>query len=187
MGENALVALGSNANSHHGPPRANVEGALDALHGGRIRVVRASGFYLTPFFPAGREPDVVNAVAIVETDLDPSALLAHLHDIESEFDRARGTRWGSRTLDLDLLAMGQRVLPDAATVERWMAMPLEDQKRLAPDGLILPHPRMHERAFVLVPAAEVAPDWRHPLTGRTIREMRDALPREDVSAVRPLA
>jgi 2-amino-4-hydroxy-6-hydroxymethyldihydropteridine diphosphokinase len=109
-----------------------------------------------------------------------------LHAIEAAFDRERGSRWANRTLDLDLIAMGQTVLPDRATLDHWISLPFEMQKREAPEGLVLPHPRLQDRAFVLVPAAEIAPDWRHPLTGRTIAEMRDALAVEEVSAVRPL-
>lgn len=187
MGEFALVALGSNASSHHGTPRETLERAFEFLDASATRLVRASALYLTPFFPAGSAPDVVNAVALVATDLAPADLLAHLHAIEAAFGRSRAERWGNRTLDLDLLAMGDRVLPDAETLAHWMQMPLEDQKRVSPEALILPHPRLQERAFVLVPAADVVPDWRHPLTGLTIREMRDALPAGDVAAVRRLA
>ncbi|GGD23703.1 2-amino-4-hydroxy-6-hydroxymethyldihydropteridine pyrophosphokinase [Sinisalibacter lacisalsi] len=149
-------------------------------------MVQASGFYLTPFVPAGGGDDVVNAVVLLESALGPQALLARLHEIEAAFDRDRGMRWSSRTLDLDLIAMEDLVLPDRETLVHWIDLPPESQKREAPAGLILPHPRLQDRAFVLVPAAEIAPDWRHPLTGLSIAEMRDALPAEDVAAVRPL-
>jgi 2-amino-4-hydroxy-6-hydroxymethyldihydropteridine diphosphokinase len=91
-----------------------------------------------------------------------------------------------RTLDLDLLALGDSVLPDAATQEHWRNLPLADQKRLAPDGLILPHPRLQDRAFVLVPLADVAPDWRHPLTGQTVAAMTASLPAAERAAMRPM-
>ncbi|GKY86200.1 2-amino-4-hydroxy-6-hydroxymethyldihydropteridine diphosphokinase [Sinisalibacter aestuarii] len=185
-GGNTLVALGSNATSQHGTPRETVEKAVAALNAGPVHVVATSRFYLTPFIPVGQGADVVNAVALVETALPPEALLAHLHAVEARFDRERGTRWGDRTLDLDIVAMGDLVLPDAATVRRWMDLAPERQKREAPDRLILPHPRLQDRAFVLVPAADIAPDWAHPLTGQTIRNMRDALPGDEVAAVRVL-
>jgi len=178
--------LGSNATSRHGSPRDTLHKALKALDDGPLSVVRASGFYLTPFVPAGGGDDVVNAAVLLETTLGPEALLARLHAIEAAFDRERGVRWASRTLDLDLIAMEDLVLPDRETLEHWIALPPDAQKREAPGGLILPHPRLQDRAFVLVPAAEIAPAWHHPLTGRTLAEMRDALPAEDVAAVRPL-
>jgi len=186
-GGKALVALGSNATSRFGAPRETLLKALEVLDDEPCRVVRASGLFLTPFVPAGGGDDVINAAVLLETGLDAKALLAHLHAIEAAFDRDRAERWANRTLDLDLIAMGERVLPDRDTLELWINMPPEAQKRDAPDGLVLPHPRLQDRAFVLVPAAEVAPGWRHPLTGLSIEEMRDALPAEDVAAVRPLA
>ncbi len=185
-GEKALIALGSNATSQHGTPRETVEKALEALDEGPLRVVAISRRYLTAFVPSGQGADVVNAAALVETALGPVALLAYLHGLEARFDRTRGARWSDRTLDLDLVAMGDRVLPDRATLARWIALAPEVQKRAAPDTLILPHPRLQDRAFVLVPAADVAPDWVHPITGQTIREMRDALPRAAVAEVKVL-
>lgn len=182
-GEKALIALGSNVTSLHGSPQQTIVKAFAALDRAPLRVVAKSRVFLTPFVPAGGGADVTNAVVLVETTLSPAALLAHLHGIEAAFDRVRGARWTDRTLDLDLMAMGAHIMPDREMVARWMALPRDRQKRDAPDGLILPHPRLHERAFVLVPAADVAPEWRHPLTGQSIAEMRDGLPAAEVAAV----
>jgi 2-amino-4-hydroxy-6-hydroxymethyldihydropteridine diphosphokinase len=91
-----------------------------------------------------------------------------------------------RTLDIDLLAMGDSVLPDPATQDRWRDLAPEDQVRVTPDALVLPHPRLQDRAFVLVPLADVAPGWVHPRTGLSVREMLERLPAQDRDAVKPL-
>ena len=95
-------------------------------------------------------------------------------------------RWQSRSLDLDLLAVESQVLPDSVLQAAWMDLPPEEQARRAPDRLILPHPRLQDRAFVLVPLAEIAPRWRHPRDGRSVPEMLAALPAAERSALRPV-
>jgi 2-amino-4-hydroxy-6-hydroxymethyldihydropteridine diphosphokinase len=150
-------------------------------------VIRAvSRFFRTPCFPPGAGPDFVNAVIAIRADAPPDRLMAQLHAVEARFGRERRERWAPRPLDLDLIACADTVLPDAATQARWRELSPERQRRVAPDRLVLPHPRMQDRAFVLVPMADIAPDWRHPLIGHTVRDMMDALPSADLVEVRPL-
>ncbi|MEO5596203.1 MAG: 2-amino-4-hydroxy-6-hydroxymethyldihydropteridine diphosphokinase [Lysobacteraceae bacterium] len=131
-----------------GDMSATLESAFAALTQlPNSRLLRRSSLYRTPAWGPIAQPDFLNAVALIETELVPDALLAHLLGIERSHGRERGdARWGPRTLDLDLLVHGDHVVDH--------------------DGLKLPHPHLHERAFVLVPAAEVAPDTLVPGRGR---------------------
>ncbi|MFN4203241.1 MAG: 2-amino-4-hydroxy-6-hydroxymethyldihydropteridine diphosphokinase [Tabrizicola sp.] len=190
MGEtmHALVALGANLPLEGDAPAATLGRAVKALAEEGLSVLAVSRFYATPCFPAGAGPDYVNAAVKLEiaAHIDAASTMAILHRIEATFGRSREKRWGMRTLDLDLLAIADSVLPDAETQDRWRNLPPEDQRRVVPDQLILPHPRLQDRAFVLVPLADVAPDWRHPRDGRTVAEMLADLPEADRAEVRPL-
>lgn len=148
---------------------------------------RLSRFFSTPCFPPGAGPDYVNAAAVLTASGTAGEILRKLHDVESSFGRERRERWGMRTLDLDLLGVGSQVLPDRATYESWSSLPLDQQRERTPDRLILPHPRLHERAFVLVPLADVAPDWVHPVLHRSVSALCDALPPEARAEVVPSA
>jgi 2-amino-4-hydroxy-6-hydroxymethyldihydropteridine diphosphokinase len=139
------IALGSNRRSRHGAPAETLRAALAALG-----ATMASRISVTPALgPAGRS--FANAVAIVERELLPDALLAELKAIERAFGRRPGRRWGPRVLDLDIIL--------------WSEGPWGGP------GPIVPHPAFRGRAFVLGPLAEIAPAWRDPLTGATMRQL----------------
>jgi 2-amino-4-hydroxy-6-hydroxymethyldihydropteridine diphosphokinase len=186
--EQALVAFGANLPFEGEGPAATLRKAVDALQEEGLQLLALSRFYATPCFPAGAGPDYVNAAALLQCEfsIDLTSVMARLHRVEARFGRERAQRWGMRTLDIDLLAMGDSVLPDSETQDIWRRLPMEAQVRATPDQLILPHPRLQDRAFVLVPLADVAPDWVHPRTGQSVRQMLDALPKADRDAVKPL-
>lgn len=165
MAELLLVALGANLADTNG--RSPLEtcrwaaGRVAALD--RLRLHAVSRWYRSAPVPPGPQPDYINGVIRLTGAVQPEALLAGLHAIEAEAGRVRGEPNAARVLDLDLLAVDGLV-------------------RAGP-GLILPHPRLAERAFVLHPLCDVAPAWRHPVLGRTATQLRDALADQRVEPV----
>ena len=151
------MGIGSNLEGPWGSPGETVQRALAALDEAPLRLLKASRAILTAPYGRTDQPDFVNAVAAIATDLDPQGLLAHLHAIERGAGRQRTLHWGPRTLDLDLLDYhGLVITGDDVKVGR---------------PLVLPHPGIPERAFVLEPIAEIAPEWRHPVLGLTATEL----------------
>lgn len=171
-----LIALGSNVTSHIGTPAQTLQAMPGLLSDAGLKVERISRIFHTPAVPAGSGPDFANAVIGAKTDQSARDLLAGLHQVEQRFARDRKARWAPRTLDLDLLSYGTAIEPDRSVFERWAGLPPEKQQSQAPDQLILPHPRLHERAFVLLPLLDIAPDWVHPALGLSTRDMVDRLP-----------
>lgn len=153
-----LLGLGANLPSAtHGAPQATLAAALEALAAEGVVVERLSPWYRSAPVPADDQPWYVNGVAAVTTRLGPTELLDVLHRIERRFGRVRRKRNEPRVLDLDLLDYDGLVQP-------------------AGQRAILPHPRLHERAFVLLPLRDLAPAWRHPVLGDTVEELVAALP-----------
>ncbi|MFD1882215.1 2-amino-4-hydroxy-6-hydroxymethyldihydropteridine diphosphokinase [Paracoccus pacificus] len=183
----ALCALGGNLTQAGQSPARTLGRAIAMLvESPGIRLLAVSRYWTTPAFPAGSGPDYTNAALTLHTTLAPEALLAVLHGIEADLGRERisGQRWSARPIDIDLIAMGDLVLPDDEEQDRWRGLSPEKQREIAPDRLILPHPRMQDRAFVLAPLAEVAPDWVHPRLKSSVAAMLAALPETERSAVR---
>ncbi|HEY0622455.1 2-amino-4-hydroxy-6-hydroxymethyldihydropteridine diphosphokinase [Sphingomonas sp.] len=141
-----VIALGSNRRGRHGAPEAEVRAALAAIGG----VMRASPIIATaPLGPSRRR--FANAAALIKTREEPPELLARIKVIERSFGRRRGRRWDSRVIDLDIIL--------------WSGGAWSDP------GLTIPHPQFRRRGFVLQPLNAIVPDWRDPLSGRTVRQL----------------
>lgn len=182
----AFIAFGANLAGEAGPPEDAVPAAMAALARRTDTRMTASRLFRTPAFPPGAGPDFVNAAVSMSWGGTAEALLAVLHEVEAAFGRTRTARWEARLMDLDLIALGRTVVPDMATQAHWSALLPERAAQETPDRLILPHPRMAERSFVLAPLADVAPGWRHPVSGRSVAEMLAARPAGERGAIRPM-
>lgn len=164
-----LIALGGNRPYQADPPDITLLKALRALpEGGDIKVVARSGLWRSPAWPDPSEPPYVNAAARLETQAPPDALMTRLLEMERRFgrDREATERWAARTLDLDLIDYhGQTIQTDHLT---------------------LPHPRAHERAFVLAPILDIAPLWAHPAhgSGRKLLDGLDAAAKDSLERLR---
>lgn len=182
----ALVAFGANLAQPDQPLASTLALAADGLAAEGLCVLRRSRAFRTPCFPEGAGPDYMNAAFRCGWTGDADSALEALHRIEAQLGRDRTLRWGPRTLDLDLLALDDAVLPDAAIWAQWAGLAPDRQTREAPDRLILPHPRLQDRAFVLVPLADVAPRWVHPRLGLTVEQMLARLTPDDRREIVPM-
>jgi 2-amino-4-hydroxy-6-hydroxymethyldihydropteridine diphosphokinase len=163
-----------------------VKSALDHLNRHVWRLTAVSRLYESKAFPRGSGPDFCNAAASFLSDDQADDILAKLHGVEELFQRQRRVRWGPRTLDLDLIAIGQTVLPNPEEFCRWQGLAPDQQTRQTPNTLILPHPRLQDRPFVLKPMMEICPGWCHPVLGQTLAELLDDLSDEEKDGTKPI-
>jgi 2-amino-4-hydroxy-6-hydroxymethyldihydropteridine diphosphokinase len=168
-----LLGLGANASGPWGAPGATLPRAIDELRQDGVCVLRASRTFSTAPHGPGLQDRYLNAVLLVATPLAPAALLRLLKRIERRAGRRlSGRKWGPRPLDIDILQYGGKRIG-------W------PPRRREPGRLVLPHPEMHRRAFVLVPLLDVVPHWRHPVLDLGARALLVRLARNQVAGVRP--
>jgi 2-amino-4-hydroxy-6-hydroxymethyldihydropteridine diphosphokinase len=152
-----FIALGANLPSVVGEPAATLRALLGTLPQRNVAVQCVSPFYRSIAWPDPHDPEFVNAVASIECEFSPESLLGVLKDSERSFGRQSAERNAPRPLDLDILDYHGRVESGPP---------------------ILPHPRLHERAFVLVPLRDIAPSWHHPVSCQSVNALIEALPAE---------
>ncbi|MFN8949078.1 MAG: 2-amino-4-hydroxy-6-hydroxymethyldihydropteridine diphosphokinase [Alphaproteobacteria bacterium] len=155
------VSLGANTPSRVGEPLVTLRAAIAEMPAHGMEVIRVSPFYRSMAWPNPADPVFVNAAVTVRTARGPMEVLQALLAIERQFGRVRKTRWEPRCLDLDLIDYGGLILDT--------------------DVLSLPHPRLHERGFVLRPLMDLDPAWRHPDTGTPIAELLENAGEEGLS------
>lgn len=209
-----LIALGSNVSFCSQTPKTILLNAIKTIEE-NATIIKLSQLYRSTAWPDPSDPPFVNAAAEIETALPPKALLAFLHKVEGQFGRIRDKRNAPRTLDLDLLAYddeiitgddagGQGATQQGPSNQKQSNQKLSDQnptisdltgpdliipELMGPDltgkALRLPHPEIAERDFVLAPLCDIAPDWRHPITGLTPVQMLKSLQRHDAQPISP--
>ncbi len=164
-----FIGLGSNLSGEvFDSPRDVLNAAIEEMPECGINITKISPFYETEPVPKSDQPWFVNAVVAVDTILSPPELLNVLHEIEANLGRERRIRWEARIIDLDIIAYDKQIYPSAA---QWQEKP----KDISAKDIIIPHPRMHERLFVLEPLRDICPDWHHPILEKTIAELIKAI------------
>jgi len=178
-----LLAIGANLSSSIGPPEETISESLADFAPAGVEVTAVSPLYRTPAFPPDSGPEFVNGAVLCKSALPADEILGAMKKIEEKFGRGPSGRWAARVLDIDLLGVGDLVLPDLATFNRWYRLSPERQQEHTPSQLVLPHPRMHQRAFVLIPLADIAPGWKHPVLAKTVKEMLADLPKSELAGI----
>ena len=178
-----LIAMGSNASDDLQESYDLILDGLKKLSSGVISNIMVSKFYKTPAFPIGAGPDFINCALSANTNYLPEDLLNQLHLIEHDLGRTRLKRWVQRTLDIDLLDFESYIIPNKKYVNEWLNMPLDSQKIRSPEQLILPHPRIQDRSFVLIPLNDIEPNWVHPILNKSTHEMLGELSTDETIGI----
>jgi 2-amino-4-hydroxy-6-hydroxymethyldihydropteridine diphosphokinase len=166
--ETLLIGFGGNLISPVGSPQQTIIAAAGHLQRQGIDDLRMSGWFQSTPVPATGQPDFCNTVAVAQAELSPKALLELFQETETRFGRRPAERWSARTLDIDLLAYGAEVLP---SLDAWWAVVNDPDPAAILNEPVVPHPRLHKRAFVLKPLASLLPTWVHPVTGQSLEDL----------------
>tara|TARA_A100001011_G_C14230709_1_gene808672 strand:+ start:471 stop:1097 length:627 start_codon:yes stop_codon:yes gene_type:complete len=166
-----LIALGSNLETEKLQKLEIIKKALIAFSNFNMKLIKVSSFWESRSYPDESQPNFINAVSEVYSELNPYEILNELKKIEKMFGRKTSKIWGNRVLDLDILSSGSIILPNLDIFNMWLKMPFSLQISNQSKVLILPHPRIQDRLFVLQPLSEVNPDWIHPVLKKNAQEL----------------
>ena len=179
-----FVAYGANIPGPFGCPRDTLESVFNELPKYGLEIKNKSRLYASLAFPDPTKPNYINGCLELEANCGASDVLDRLKSIEIKMGRRKkGARWDSRICDLDLLAFSNEIYPSITVFYHWYEMPLKTQMIKKPTELLLPHPRLQDRAFVLKPLMEFASNWIHPILKLSVNDMFEALPKEDLDSV----
>lgn len=181
-----LISCGANIPGPFGKPSQTLINVFDAMQLESLIILKKSKLYSSVAFPNPEKPSYVNGCVAIEVDCDARAVLDILKNIEIKMGRQPNLRWDSRVCDLDLLSFGNMVMPNNEIFEYWYKMPLNRQIIEKPNELLLPHPRIQDRAFVLKPLMDFASDWMHPVLNLTVRQMFNFLSQDERDSVKPI-
>ena len=176
MNEYVLI-LGANMPSKFGDSLTTLKMCVEYIKSEEtIHFISQSNWYESESFPDKSKPTFINGGIKIKSNLDPHQILKLIDEIEKGFGRIRKSRWDSRVCDIDIIYCNKKIIPTRNILEKWMSMKIEEQLIATPQALILPHPRIQDRLFFLCPLNELSPNWRHPILGKTAKEMLDSIP-----------
>ncbi len=163
-----LIGLGGNLPSKFGKPDVTIAKGIERLKQCGLEDLVQSHVYETWAMPISEQPNFINVTISATTHLSAVEVLNKFQQIETELGREVGERWSARTLDIDLIAYGNSILPNK---EIWRGVVNDPDPAAYLEEPVVPHPRMHKRAFVLAPLMDIAPNWLHPVLGKTVAEL----------------
>ena len=181
---NYVVVLGSNLPSEFGNSFETLKQCIYEIKKYlAVEPLLESNWYSSSSVLDKREPKYLNVGIRFSTNLNPSELIKFTSGLENKYGRKRRKRWASRTCDIDILLSDQKILPSQDYFEKWLKLDFSDQIKLVPNELVIPHPRLQERAFFLKPLYDLQPNWTHPFLNLNSKEMLDSLPLNEIQSI----
>ena len=183
---NYLISFGANLDSEFGSPMDGLKYAINEFSMFGFNVRQQSKWYSSLSYPDPKDPKYINGCLEMFCEFEPFEVLTKLKNIEKRMGRTTDERWSSRTCDFDILSCRSSknfILPSKKVFRYWFSLPLDKQLKMRPNELVLPHPRMQDRSFVLIPLYDIQPNWIHPVLGVRLISMIDKLSAEQRLAV----